>query len=239
MHHVLFVDDDPVILQTNQSYFTARGYRVTVADNASDAMKLAQENEFDCIVLAVLLPNGPDGFEICRKLRQSSGVPILFLTNLKEREAVYCSFASGGDDFLRKPYDIQELYLRVEARIRRYRDQRYRGGDVLLFPPLRIDLTTRQVTAGDRLLSFTGGEFDILAVLCAHPNQVLSPREIYTQAWKQPCINATHTVQVHMSHLRHKLEGVVPGHHFIQTVWGKGYLFTPVPPEEKENKKSV
>ena len=232
MHHVLFVDDDPVILQTNQSYFTARGYRVTVTDNATDAMRLAQENEFDCIVLAVLLPNGPDGFEICRKLRRCSGVPILFLTSLTEREVLYRGFASGADDFLQKPYDLQELYLRVEARIRRYRSRDFRS-EVLLFPPLRIDLTSRQVTAGDRVIRFTGGEFDILAVLASHPNQVYSPKEVYAEVWKQPCLDATHTVQVHMSHLRRKLEDVAPGHSFIQTVWGKGYLFAPLPEQEE------
>ena len=78
-------------------------------------------------------------------------------------------------------------------------------------------------------LSLTGGEFDILALLCAHPSEVLSPTEIYNQVWKMPDLDATHTVQVHISHLRRKLDTNCPEHKFIQTAWGKGYYFVPSP----------
>ena len=226
MHHVLFVDDAPLILQTNQSYFTSRGYRVSAADNAADALELVQENEFDCIVMGVQLPNGEDGFQLCRKLRRKSSVPILFLTCHQERDFLYRSFASGGDDFLQKPYDLHELYLRVEARIRLYRGQPLRK-DVLLFPPLRIDMTCRQVWLEEKLVRLTGAEFDILALLGSQPNCVLSPDEIYAEVWKRPSLDAAHIVQVHISHLRKKL-----GKNWIQTVWGKGYLFAPLPSEE-------
>ena len=127
-----------------------------------------------------------------------------------------------------KPYDLQELQLRVEARIRQNRSAGQ--SKRLHFPPLTLDLEERQVLIHQTAVPLTSKEFDILALLCGAPEQAFSAEKIYRQVWKLPDLDATHTVQVHVASMRRKLETACPEHKFIQTAWGKGYLF--VAPQE-------
>ena len=226
MNQILFIDDDPNILRINKDYFTPRGYEVYTALDADSALGLVTYHDFDCIILDVILPTKEDGYALCRKLREQMDTPILFLTSLTKQDFLYQGFNCGGDDFMTKPYDLKELQLRIDAQIRRYRSVA-RHADVISFPPLSVDLTSRLATVNGEELNLTGGEFDILALLVSHPNQVFSPESIYTSVWKMPGIAATHTIQVHVSHLRRKIEDACPDHKFIQTSWGKGYLFVP------------
>ncbi len=227
MHTLLFVDDDRSLLQINETYFRQRGYQIYAAEDQTSALSLARKHHIDCVVLDILLPNGQSGYEICSQLKEISGAPIVFLTSLTEQEFLYQGFASGGDDYLTKPYDLRELLLRIEARIRQS-SGRVSRGEQLRFPPLVIDLDGRRVFIHEKPVSLTGNEFDILALLAGTPEQVFSADEIYRGVWKLPDLDSTHTVQVHVARMRRKLELAYPKHKFIQTAWGKGYLFIPV-----------
>lgn len=231
MSRILFVDDDENLLKINRTYFEQRGYAVSTAKDGTSAQRLVSETDFDCIVLDIILPQGEDGYSICKALKARSGAPILFLTSLTEQEFLYRGFACGGDDYLTKPYDLKELMLRVEARVGQHRGRRSCARR-LVFQPLTIDLTARRVTLSGNTVALTGNEFDILVLLANAPSQVFSTEEIYQGVWKMPDLDATHTVQVHVARMRRKLEEASPTHKFIQTVWGRGYLFVPVDTEK-------
>ena len=226
---VLFVDDDKNILQINRVYFEARGFDVRTADNAADALELVAHEPFDCLVLDVILPAGGDGYQLCRQIRELTNTPIIFLTSLTEQDFLYQGFNAGGDDYVTKPYDLWELLLRVRSRVRQSRAGQ-EAERLLSYPPLTIVPASRRATMGGQFLALTGGEFDILALLAGPPQKGVSLEEIYRQVRKMPSLEGTHTVQVHISHLRRKLEAAYNGHKYIQTSWGKGYYFAP-PPE--------
>ena len=228
MYRVLFVDDDPNILQINRTYFEAREFQVSTADCINAAEELVRSQEFDCIVLDVILPTGETGYNLCKFIRETTPAPILFLSGLTEKEFIYRGFNVGAEDYITKPYDLQELFMRVSARISRYRGTP--GQDhILSQPPLQINLTSRRATWNGEPVPLTAVEFDIMALLAAHPGEPISPNEIYNQVWKLPDINSVNTVHSHISRLRVKLDRLSPEHRLIQTEWGRGYVFVPQP----------
>lgn len=226
MFQILFVDDDENLLKINRIYFEQHGYGVTAASTSGQALSLVKEHRYDCALLDIILPSMPDGYQICEEIRNYTDMPILFLTSLTEQEFLYRGFSAGGDDYITKPYDLRELELRVAARISQYR-RHNAGGEILYFPPLSINVTKRIVTVDGRPLSLTGNEFDILVLLARSPEQAFSPEEIYRAVWNMPDLDSAHTVQVHVARMRRKLDTASPGHRFIGTSWGRGYLFSP------------
>lgn len=223
MPHLLFVDDDPNILNINRDYFKARGFCVTTCENADQAWNHVNKYPVDCVILDIMMP-GIDGFELCRRFKTQITAPVIFLTSLTEKEYLYQGFSLGGDDFLTKPYDLRELEIRINTRI----NQKFTGKILknrLEFPPLVIDAGTRQVLINDLLVPLTSYEFDILLLLAYSPDHVFSPEAIYHEVWKLPDLESTQTVKVHVARMRHKLEAMCPGRAFIGTTWKQGYRF--------------
>ncbi len=225
---VLFVDDDKNLLTINSAYFQRHGYETAVATDRVSALSILDHKTVDCIVLDILLSSGEEGFDLCEELKTRTDTPVLFLTCLTGQEYLYRGFAVGGDDYLTKPYDLKELLLRVEARLRRGRNHDL-NANILHFPPMTIDTASRQVTINGRLVSLTGNEFDILLLLATSDREPFSPERIYQQVWKMAYLDSVQTVRVCMARLRQKLDTACPEHRFIQTAWGKGYLFVPAP----------
>lgn len=222
MYRVLLVDDDPHILKTNRSYLENLGYEVVTAQSGRKALDVAASAALDAIILDVEMP-GLDGVEVCRRIREVSAVPILFLSAYADADDRVRGLMAGGDDYLAKPYSLQELELRLRLRIQR------RGSDprdqVLQFRDLTIDPGLREVRSGERTAPFTALEFDLLAFLARHPGQVFSYEELYDRVWKSPMNQGIHNMQVCMARVRQKLERLCPGAHYIETVRGKGYRF--------------
>ena len=231
MKRLLFVDDDPNILKINKLYFEPYGYTVDTALDVPNALERLSNFTYDCIILDVVLKPGENGYRLCTEIRKTSNAPIIFLTSLTEQDFLYQGFSVGGDDYMTKPYDPKELKIRIEARINRYRNTS-QDENTLSFPPLHINLSTRQITLNEEVINLTGVEFDILILLASNPGKLYMPDVIYKEVWKMPDLNATHTVQTHIARLRRKLDKLSPDHHFIQTQWGKGYLFV-TPPQKK------
>ena len=224
MYRVLLVDDDPHIQRTNEAYLKKQGYHISVAGNGADALKIAASAALDAIVLDVDMP-GMDGVTVCRRVREVSNVPIIFLSAYAQTDDRIRGLLAGGDDYLGKPYSLTELELRIRLRIQRHHHVETR--EILRFGELEIDLGLREVRYREDTAVFTALEFNLLAFLAQNPGQVFSYEQLYDRVWKTPLNKGIHNMQVCMARVRQKLEKLCPGSHYIETVRGEGYRFQP------------
>lgn len=202
-YHILLVEDDGAVMTGNRRRLEAEGYRVSAADSVAAARKLLLEGPPDLAVLDVLLPDG-SGLDLCRELRAITPVPVLFLTSLSDRKQVVDGLRAGGDDYLTKPYHLEELTARVEALLRRVELLRA-SPESLEQDGLRLDLIRQRAYWQERDLLLRPKEFQLLALLMKHRNRYATTGELYTGAWGQTAID-TRTVVSHICKLRIKLD---------------------------------
>ena len=224
MYRVLLVDDDPHIQRTNEAYLKKQGYHISVANNGADALKIVSSAALDAIVLDVDMP-GMDGVTVCRRVREVSNVPIIFLSAYAKTDDRIRGLLAGGDDYLGKPYSLTELELRIRLRIQWCHHVETR--EILRFGELEIDLGLREVRYREDTAVFTALEFNLLAFLAQNPGQVFSYEQLYDRVWKTPLNKGIHNMQVCMARVRQKLEKLCPGSHYIETVRREGYRFQP------------
>ena len=228
MYRVLLVDDDPHIQTANEAFLKKKGYQVYQADNGADALVIASTAALDAVVLDVDMP-GMDGVTVCRRLREISGMPVIFLSAYAQTDDRIRGLMAGGADYLAKPYSLVELELRLRLRIQRHHHTR--TAEVLCFGSLEIDLGLREGRYGESSAALTTLEFDLLAFLAQNPGQVFSYEQLYDGVWKSPMNQGLHNIQVCMARVRQKLEQLCPGMHYIETVRRKGYRFRASPGE--------
>lgn len=228
MYRVLLVDDDPHIQATNEAFLKKQGYEVFLAGNGADALKIASTAALDAVVLDVDMP-GADGVTVCRRLRETSSIPILFLSAYARTDDRIRGLMAGGDDYLGKPYSLVELELRLRLRIQRHRHTA--AEHILCFGPLKIDLGLREVSYDGAAALFTTLEFDLLAFLAQNPDRVFSYEQLHNEVWRAPINQGLHNIQVCMARVRQKLDRLCPGVHYIETVRRKGYRFHSAPPQ--------
>jgi two-component system, OmpR family, response regulator MprA len=216
---VLVIDDDDNIRISLKRALAYAGFAVDVAESGEAGLQRALLEPPDVVVLDVLMP-GIDGFEVCRRLRAGGDLPILMLT---ARDAVSDrveGLETGADDYLVKPFALEELIARLRALLRRRAPtdtNRVRVADLI------VDLASREVWRGDRPVDLTAREFDLLVAFLRHPRQVLSQDQLLEQVWGFDFEADTHVLKVYMSYLRHKLEaGGEP--RLIHTLRGAGYI---------------
>jgi two-component system, OmpR family, response regulator MprA len=217
---ILVVDDEPNITEFLRVGLGYEGYAVTTAADGREGLRLARDEGFDLVVLDVMLP-GLDGFEVCRRLRKTSDVPIIMLTAKDEVPDRVTGLDLGADDYLLKPFSFVELLARVRAILRRrgagLNRSVLRGADVTL------DVETRQVQRAGRPIALTAKEFELLEFMMSHPRQVFSREAILDRVWGYDFAGDTNLVDVHIGHLRDKLDDRPP--RLIHTVRGVGYLW--------------
>ena len=223
MKKLLFIDDDMDFLESNRLYFSKKQYEVFCVCKPKEAISLLSFTAMDCIILDIDMPE-ITGFEVCQKIRGLSGTPIIFLSGLTDSKSRIASFRAGGDDFLAKPYDVLELELRIEARIRK--NEQVFFSDVMRFGYLCIDENRRMITYKERPGEFTALQFDIIAFMARNPGKVFSYEQLYDQIWKEPIIKSRHNLQVAVATVRQKLAQLCDGKQYIRTVARKGYYFT-------------
>lgn len=223
MKKLLFIDDDIDFLESNRLYFERKQYEVFCVSKPQDALSLLSGMSIDCIILDIDMPN-MTGFEVCQKIRNVSGTPIIFLSGFSDIKNRIASFQVGGDDFLAKPYDILELELRIEARIRR--NEQVFFSDVLCFGDLCIDENRRMITYKEKMGEFSALQFDIIALMARNPGKVFSYEQLYDQVWKEPIVKSRHNLQVTVATIRQKLAQLCDGKQYIRTVPRKGYFFS-------------
>jgi DNA-binding response OmpR family regulator len=225
---ILLVDDEQSI-QTLLSYpLRKEGYHVTSALDGSEALQRFDEGRFDLVVLDLMLPRR-DGVEVCRELRARSQVPIIMLTAKGSESDKVAGLEVGADDYITKPFSMREFRSRVKAALRRSR-MAGNGGEPLDSGPivhedLKIDFDRRLVTLADDEIRVTYVEFEILGALARSPGRVLTRETLLEHVWGDSEYRDPRTVDVHIRHLREKLERDPKEPEFLFTVRGVGYRF--------------
>jgi DNA-binding response OmpR family regulator len=215
---VLLVEDEPEIVGLLRDFLADEGFAVVAAGDAPGA--LAAMDGVDCVVVDVMLP-GASGFDLCRRIRERSDVPLLFLSARGEDEDKLRGLALGADDYIVKSATPAEVVARVKAVLRRA--DRSAANGRRSFGRLEIDLAAHEVRLGGRPVALTAREFELLALFAAHPRQVLSREQIFEQVWGS--WGDRSAVSVYVRRLREKLEPAM-----LATVWGVGYRFDPPRP---------
>jgi two-component system OmpR family response regulator len=230
-HTILVVEDDPSIRTLLTSALSAAGYTVATAASGQEAMFEAGSRRPDLIVLDVMLPD-TDGFQLTRELRaQGAYTPVLFLTARTDVEDRIIGLSSGGDDYVTKPFHVQEVLLRIRAILRRGSAPASAPG---VRPPLRyadltLDESAHEVRRAGRPVKLSPTEFRLLACLLSHPERVLDKREILQQVWQYDFSGDTRIVDTYVKNLRRKIDRDPPA--LIHTVRGVGYCLR-LPPDE-------
>ncbi len=219
---ILLVDDDPDILEVNRVFLANEGYEVSIAMSISQTLEKAATNAYDCIVLDIMLPDG-SAYDLPMKLRVYTKAPIIFLSARDQLEDKITGFKVGGDDYMTKPYSLHELSARIAAHIRRNMTT---DGLLMEFPPLSINIKSREVLLNKRQVHLTNREFDILRLLAETPNVIVPFIKIYAVVWGDDGMCDNHLVMVNISYLRKKMEKAAPDVQFIKTEWGSGYSFS-------------
>lgn len=202
-YHILLVEDDGAVMTGNRRRLEAAGYRVSAAGSVAEARKLLLEGPPDLAVLDVMLPDG-SGLELCRELRAATPVPVLFLTSLNDRKQVVEGLRAGGDDYLTKPYHMEELVARVESLLRRVELLRA-SPESLEQDGLRLDLIRQRAYWRERDLLLKPKEFQLLALMMKHRNRCSTIEELYTGVWGEAAVEPRPVI-VHICNLRLKLK---------------------------------
>lgn len=204
---ILLVEDDINILRTNSRILKREGFEVLCANNLASARKLLETNVPDALVLDIMLPDG-SGLDFCQEIRPKTLAPVLFLTALDEKSEIINGLVAGGNDYITKPYDIDEFLARIKAQISLARMNREssRTNELLDYGPLSLDLSTTQVFLNKTDMLLSPREFAVLYFLLKNEGVILSTREIYEEVWKQPMVNNPSALWKCISRLKSKLE---------------------------------
>ncbi|MEW6189422.1 MAG: response regulator transcription factor [Actinomycetota bacterium] len=217
---ILVVDDEQNIVELVKLYLTNEGFTVSGATNGEEALKTFKSFQPSLIILDIMLP-GMDGWEVCRRIRKESDVPIIMLTAKVSEVDKVVGLELGADDYLTKPFSPRELVARVKAVLRRVRGPAPKSP--LRFGDLTIDIDKREVSLAEKKIDLTSTEFDVLRELASNPGIVYSRERLLQKVWGYDFFGGARTVDVHIRHLRQKLGD--EGSRFIETIWGIGYRF--------------
>jgi DNA-binding response OmpR family regulator len=224
---ILLVDDEQSI-QTLLSYPLRKdGYHVTSALDGTEALRRFEEGRFDLVILDLMLPR-MGGVEVCRQLRSRSQVPIIMLTAKGSETDKVAGLEVGADDYITKPFSMREFRSRVKAALRRSRmagETAAEAGGAIETGELKIDFDRRMVTLGDEEIKVTYVEFEILGALARSPGRVLTRETLLEHVWGDSDYRDPRTVDVHIRHLREKLESDPKEPDYLFTVRGVGYRF--------------
>ena len=216
---ILIIEDDPAILKVLQRGLAYEGYTVDVATDGRTGLNLAHDHHPDLIILDWMLP-GLDGLEVCRRLRLQGGVPILMLTAKDTIQDRVQGLDAGADDYIVKPFNLDELTARIRALFRRTQTER---NQVYQFADLTMDSDSRQVTRGKRLVPLTAKEYELLELFLRHPRQVLTREVIFDRVWGYDFGGESNVLEVYIRYLRQKLEAENEVR-LIHTVRSVGYV---------------
>ena len=226
MKKVLVVDDEKLIVKGIKFSLEQDEMEVTTAYDGETALELAKSNEFDVVLLDVMLP-GLTGFDVCQAIREFSDVPIIMLTAKGEDMDKILGLEYGADDYITKPFNILEVKARIKAIIRRNQKKTVEQPKpkTLVEGDMTIEVDSRRVTIAGKEINLTAKEFNILTLLLFHPNKVYSRDDLLKEIWGSDALGDGRTVDVHVRRLREKIESDPGDPKYIQTKWGVGYYF--------------
>lgn len=228
---ILIVDDEPQIRRLLQTGLTGYGYEVALAADGAAALLAMTQYQPDLVMLDIALGSPPDGLELCRQLRQRSRVPIIMLSVRGDERTKVQALDAGADDYLTKPFSMEELRARIQAVLRRTAAMPAATPDAAItVGDLKLDLANRVVTLGGEEVHFTPIEYDILRLLATHPGQIMTHRAILAQVWGADYAGMTHYVRIYINQIRKKLqEDPAANVRYILNEPGVGYRFVDTP----------
>ena len=223
---VLVVDDEKLIVKGIRFSLEQDGMEVDCAYDGEEALNMAKANEYDMILLDIMLPK-MDGFEVCQAIREFSDVPIIMLTAKGEDMDKILGLEYGADDYITKPFNILEVKARIKAIMRRAGKNATQEtkAKVVEVGELRLDCEGRRVFIGTREINLTAKEFDVLELLVFNPNKVYSRENLLNIVWGYEYPGDVRTVDVHIRRLREKIESNPSEPKYVHTKWGVGYYF--------------
>ena len=220
MRKILIVEDDILIAEIERDYLEIEDFEVTICQDGQEGLKLALDNEYDLILLDVMLP-GVNGFTICREIRKQKDVAVIMVTAKKEDLDKIRGLGLGADDYIVKPFDLEELGARVAAHLRR--ETRIKKQNILrFFGEMSIDYSGHQLQIGENPIVLSRTEFAIVELLSLNAGQVFDRERIYESVWGLEGAGSSDTVMEHIRKIRAKLSAYTD-HNYIETVWGIGY----------------
>lgn len=222
---ILVVDDEALLVKGIRFNLQNEGYEVITGSNGLEAVQAVQEQSPDLVVLDVMMPN-MDGFTACGKIREFSDVPIILLTAKTDDMDKLIGFDHGADDYLTKPFNILELKARIRALLRRAGStEKKQETNTLTIGTISLDLAGRNAYRNGQPAELTAKEFDVIEFLMRNPNRVYSREALLDTIWAYEYRSDIRTVDVHIRHLREKLEENPAEPKYILTKWGVGYYF--------------
>lgn len=223
---VLVVDDEKLIVKGIRFSLEQDGMEVDCAYDGEEALKLATENQYDMILLDIMLPK-MDGFEVCQQIRDFSMVPIVMLTAKGDDMDKILGLEYGADDYITKPFNILEVKARIKAIMRRAGQSQAKTEEPRLIKSgdLKLDCESRRLYIQDKEVNLTAKEFDLLELLVTNPNKVYSRESLLDLVWGYKYPGDVRTVDVHVRRLREKIEKNPSEPQYVHTKWGVGYYY--------------
>jgi DNA-binding response OmpR family regulator len=221
--NILVVDDEPDLREMLTRSFAREGHRVVAVADGQGAIDRASSDHFDIVLLDVALGAGPDGYEVCRTLRaRRNVVPIIMLTALDSEADAVLGLEAGADDYVTKPFGLAELRSRIRAVLRRA-GTRSLDDEVVAVGPIKLDRAQREVSMDGDSVRLTFSEFELLDALMTDPGRLLNRQELLRAIWGDSAYRDPRAIDVHIRHLREKLEPEPEKPRYILTVRGAGY----------------
>lgn len=227
MSKILIVEDDDSIAQLEKDYLELSDYEIDIAQTGSKGLSMALNADYNLIILDIMLPD-IDGFEICKKIRETKNIPVIIVSARKEDIDKVRGLGIGADDYITKPFSPSEMVARVKAHLSRYErltEVREFQNHIVEIRDLKIDKTSRRIWIRGEEKSFTAKEFDLLTFLATNPNRVFSKEELFKRIWDMDSVGDIATVTVHIKKIREKVELDTTKPQYIETIWGVGYRF--------------
>lgn len=225
---ILLVDDEGDITGLLEEVLHKDGFKSVIkASCGQEAINLCKKNKPDVIILDVMLPD-IDGIEVCKKIREFSYCPIMFLSSKNDYIDKILGLSSGGDDYVTKPFSPREVVFRIKAQLRRQQydcSEKINEKMQVLFGDLKIDTDGCSVYKSGKELELTAREFGLLRYLAENPNKIISKERLYEEVWGEDSVGCENTVMVHIRHIREKVEDDPTNPKLLQTVKGLGYRF--------------
>ncbi|MEK4485665.1 response regulator transcription factor [Psychrobacillus sp. FSL H8-0484] len=221
--NILVVEDDNDINQLLCHIVEKSGYVSQSAFSGTEAMIYLEKQDWDMVLLDLMLP-GMNGDEILSKIAEQSNMPVLIISAKLEQQTKIDALRSGADDYITKPFDIDEVSARIDSHLRRYRRMHeFSTNKELMHKDLIINTEAKKAVVEGKVIAFTAREYDILVLLMSSPNKIFTKENLFERVWNEPFYGEDNIINVHMSNIRSKLSKENPGVEYIETIWGMGY----------------
>ncbi|MEF2248621.1 response regulator transcription factor [Paenibacillus sp. IITD108] len=222
LHTILVVDDDQSIVELLRDFFENDNFQVITAGDTVEAWSLFQQRTVHCIILDIMMP-GQNGFDFCRQIRKESNVPILFLSARSDDVDKIRGLTLGGDDYIVKSASPGEIIARVKAVLRRTASEQQWNETILDYGRMKLNLSAREVAVDGKNVVLTPKEYELLRLFAEHPRHVFTYEQLLAKFWDG--VGDKHTIRVHLSRLREKVECDPNDPQYLVNVWGVGYRF--------------